>query len=58
MRRLGQTGIADAGGVLMGARVPDARVQPAWWLAPLAVLAIGLGFYMLHNTLQTDRARR
>ena len=28
-------------------------VQPAWWLAPFAVTAIGLGFYMLHNTLQT-----
>jgi predicted MFS family arabinose efflux permease len=26
----------------------------AWWIAPLAVAAIGLGFYMLHNTLQTN----
>ncbi len=24
------------------------------WVAPLAVVAIGLGFYMLHNTLQTN----
>ena len=24
-----------------------------WWLAPIAVTAIGLGFYMFHNTLQT-----
>ena len=24
------------------------------WLAPLAVTAIGLGFYALHNTLQTN----
>ncbi|MGC1445790.1 MAG: MFS transporter, partial [Xanthobacteraceae bacterium] len=27
---------------------------PVWWLAPLATTAIGLGFYMLHNTLQTN----
>ena len=26
----------------------------AWWLAPFAITAIGLGFYMLHNTLQTN----
>ena len=25
-----------------------------WWLAPIAVTAIGLGFYMFHNTLQTN----
>jgi predicted MFS family arabinose efflux permease len=25
----------------------------AWWLAPIAVGAYGLGFYALHNTLQT-----
>jgi predicted MFS family arabinose efflux permease len=25
-----------------------------WWLTPIATTAIGLGFYMLHNTLQTN----
>ena len=25
----------------------------AWWLAPIAVGFYGLGFYALHNTLQT-----
>jgi len=25
-----------------------------WWLTPIAVTAIGLGFYALHNTLQTN----
>ena len=29
-------------------------IAPAWWLAPVATIAIGLGFYMLHNTLQTN----
>ena len=30
-------------------------IEPVWYFAPLARRsAIGLGFYMLHNTLQTD----
>src|SRR5690606_38860385 len=27
---------------------------PVWWLSPLATALIGLGFYMVHNTLQTN----
>ena len=30
------------------------RFTPTWWLAPVAVTFVGLGFYMLHNTLQTN----
>ena len=29
-------------------------VEPFWWIAPVAVAALGLGYYMLHNTLQTN----
>jgi predicted MFS family arabinose efflux permease len=29
-------------------------LAPAWWIAPAAVIAVGLGFYMLHNTLQVN----
>jgi predicted MFS family arabinose efflux permease len=29
-------------------------VGAAWWLAPIAVTMFGLGFYALHNTLQTN----
>ena len=54
MRRLGQTGIAKIGGVLMGLSFLTLAVQPVWYLAPLATLGIGLGFFMLHNTLQTE----
>jgi predicted MFS family arabinose efflux permease len=25
-----------------------------WWLAPVAVTMVGLGFYALHNTMQTN----
>jgi predicted MFS family arabinose efflux permease len=54
MRRLGQTGIAKAGGVAMGLAFLTLAVEPVWYFAPLATLCVGLGFYMLHNTLQTE----
>ena len=53
MARLGQGGIARTGGLVMGAAFLTLAVQPAWWPAPFAVLLIGFGFYMMHNTLQT-----
>ena len=54
MRRLGQTGIANAGGVLMGLSFLTLAIEPVWYFAPLATLGVGLGFFMLHNTLQTE----
>jgi predicted MFS family arabinose efflux permease len=54
MRRLGQIGIANAGGALMGLSFLTLALEPVWHFAPLAVLGIGLGFFMLHNTLQTE----
>jgi predicted MFS family arabinose efflux permease len=53
IRGLGQRGIAIGGGLVMGAAFLTLALQPAWWPAPFAVTLIGLGFYMLHNTLQT-----
>ena len=29
-------------------------LTPWLWVAPIAVAVVGLGFYMLHNTLQTE----
>ncbi len=52
--RLGQTGLAIVGGFAISAAYVVLAFQPAWWFAPLAVMAIGLGFYMFHNTLQTN----
>jgi predicted MFS family arabinose efflux permease len=52
--RLGQTGLATAGGITLAAAYLVLTVQPVWWTAPLAVCGVGLGFYMLHNTLQTN----
>jgi len=51
---LGQRGLAIGGGALLGIAYLMLAVGAAWWLAPIAVTAIGLGFYALHNTLQTN----
>jgi YNFM family putative membrane transporter len=54
MRRLGQIGLAIGGSLILTAAYVEIAVGPVWWLAPLAMTAVGLGFYMLHNTLQTN----
>ena len=51
--RLGQTGLILIGGLIIGAAYVALALQAVWWVAPFAVTAIGLGFYMFHNTLQT-----
>jgi len=52
--RLGQTGLPVIGGFLITAAYLVLTFRRAWWAAPIAVTAIGLGFYMFHNTLQTN----
>jgi MFS transporter, YNFM family, putative membrane transport protein len=51
--RLGQIGLTIIGGFVITAAYVVLAFQTVWWLAPIAVTAIGLGFYMFHNTLQT-----
>ncbi len=51
--RLGQRGLAAIGGCVLGGAYLTLSLAPVWWVAPFAVTLIGLGFYMLHNTLQT-----
>ncbi|HLL29101.1 MAG TPA: MFS transporter [Xanthobacteraceae bacterium] len=54
VRRLGERGLALAGGcVLFAAFVAIGFVPRALVAAPFTISA-GLGFYMLHNTLQTN----
>jgi YNFM family putative membrane transporter len=50
----GQPGLAIFGGALLGVAYVTLAIGAAWWLAPIAVTAIGLGFYALHNTMQTN----
>jgi YNFM family putative membrane transporter len=52
--RLGQAGLAVTGGFVLAGAYLTLALGPFWWLAPIATMAIGLGFYMLHNTLQTN----
>jgi len=52
--RLGETGLARGGGALMLLGFLIAALSPVWWTAPVACVATGLGFYMFHNTLQTN----
>ncbi len=54
VNRLGQTGLAIIGGLVLTAAYIVLAIEPAWWLAPVAATAIGLGFNMFHNTLQTN----
>jgi len=52
--RFGQSGLALLGGAMLALSFVTLAVEPSAWLAPVAITAIGLGFYMLHNTLQTN----
>ena len=52
--RLGQVRLAVSGGFVIALGYLVLCVAPAWWFAPLGTIGIGLGFYMLHNTLQTN----
>ncbi len=54
VRRLGQIGLALGGGLILTGSYIALAFTPVWWLAPVATTMIGLGFYMLHNTLQTN----
>jgi len=52
--RLGQPGLVAAGAVLLAGGYATLGVMPWAWLAPPAIAVIGLGYYMLHTTLQTN----
>jgi MFS transporter, YNFM family, putative membrane transport protein len=54
VERLGQIGLATGGGVILAMAYAAVAFAPHTYVAPLAITAIGLGFYMLHNTLQTN----
>jgi predicted MFS family arabinose efflux permease len=54
VNRYGPVGIAAGGGALLALAYVMLAFEPQAWIAPLAITTIGLGFYMLHNTLQTN----
>lgn len=54
VNRLGQIGLVIVGGALVSLGFLTLSFQPVWWFAPVATMLIGLGFYMVHNTFQTN----
>ena len=54
VRRLGETGLTRYGGFLMGSALLVIAYSPQWWITLPACFCFGLGFYMLHNTLQIN----
>lgn len=52
VRRLGETGLVRGGGTVLLVCFGAVALAPTIWLAAPFVLAMGFGFYMLHNTLQ------
>lgn len=54
VRRLGESGLVRVGGLLAAAALAAIALAPGWPMALPAVFAAGLGFYMHHNTLQTN----
>ncbi|MBS0326695.1 MAG: MFS transporter [Proteobacteria bacterium] len=53
LSRWGEAGLARRGGIVLGAIFAVLAGMPHWGWALPACFAGGLGFYMLHNTLQT-----
>lgn len=54
VRRFGERGLALLGGGVAGAGAMVLGLTPWWQLAVPASLLSGFGFFMLHNTLQTN----
>jgi len=54
LRRWSQSRLMATGIVLLTIGYGALAITPWLWLAPLAVTVGGLGFYMVHNTLQTE----
>lgn len=54
VRRMGEAGLTRYGGLMMALALLAIAYSPQWWITLPACLCFGLGFYMLHNTLQIN----
>jgi predicted MFS family arabinose efflux permease len=54
LRALGTARMLVAGGLVCAAGLVLIGVAQDWWVYGVAMLGIGLGFYMLHNTFQVN----
>jgi predicted MFS family arabinose efflux permease len=50
---LGEIGLVIGGGLVVALAYLSLALVPFWAQAPLSIAALGFGYYMLHNTLQT-----
>ena len=54
VRRLGEAGLSRWGACILSFSMCALSLSPNVWVAAPACFLMGLGFYMLHNTLQTN----
>ena len=54
VRYLGEVGLIRHGALMMALPMIVIAYAPVWWLAVPACFLFGLGFYMMHNTLQIN----
>lgn len=54
VHRLGEAGLCRWGGLLVAGAYLTVALCGSWWWAVPACFVAGLGFYMLHNTLQMN----
>ena len=54
VRRLGEVGLSLWGGIFVALALLGTGLAPVWWWAIGGCFGAGLGFYMLHNTLQIN----
>lgn len=55
--RFGPVGLASGGGIVLAVAFVILAAEPHYWMAPIAITLTGLGYYMLHNTLQTNETQ-
>jgi predicted MFS family arabinose efflux permease len=54
VHRLGEIGLCRWGGLLVAGSFATVALSNSWWWAIPASFVSGMGFYMLHNTLQIN----
>ena len=54
IRHFGEVGLIRYGALMMALPMIAIAYTPVWWVAVPACFLFGLGFYMMHNTLQIN----
>jgi predicted MFS family arabinose efflux permease len=54
LQRLGERGLALGGGILLAIGYFAFAIVTTAWVVPGIMFVLGLGFYMIHNTLQSN----